>query len=384
MRILQVHNHYRHAGGEDSVVLAEAELLRSADHQVDQYLVRNPTGALAAAGSLAFSAWNPWAARDVRSFAERHRPDVAHVHNTWYSLSPSILRALKDGGLPLVMTLHNYRLVCANALLFRSGRPCQDCVGTHPWHGVRHKCYRGSTLASAAAATTIALGQARHTWDRDVDLFLALSEFAKRQFVAGGMPPSKIRVKPNFVSDPGPRSRPPSDSRTLLYVGRLSPEKGVDLIIDAWEALDATNLELHIVGDGPSRPHLAAREVAGVRLLGALPNNEVARLMSAARALLFPSIWYEGQPMVILEAFASGLPVLGSDLGGTAELLAPLGNRWLVRQPADHEVWSSAVFGLLDDDEVDATGRLVRELYETRFTPDAGLSHLEETYRSLV
>jgi glycosyltransferase involved in cell wall biosynthesis len=383
MKVLQIHNRYRQAGGEDVVVRAEADLLRSAGHRVVQYQGENPSGSLGAAGALALSAWNPWTARAVRSLAEEHRPDLAHVHNTWYALSPSILHALKQTQLPLVMTLHNYRLVCSNALLFRSGRPCEDCVGTHPWHGVRHRCYRGSVLASAAAAAAIAVNQARHTWERDVDLFLALSEFAKQRFVTGGIPESKIRIKPNFVSDPGPRSHPPSASRTVLYVGRLSPEKGADLLFDAWEAIDNTNFELLIVGEGPLRPQLVRRRLAGVRLLGSLPPREVARRILKARALIFPSTWYEGQPMVILEALASGLPVLGSDLGGTAELLRPLGSRWLVR-PDDSGAWSSALLRLQDDEAIDVAGRQARELYEARFTPSTGLSQLEETYRSLL
>jgi glycosyltransferase involved in cell wall biosynthesis len=384
VKVLQVHNHYRQAGGEDAVVSAEAALLRSAGHEVFEYEVDNPHGSLTAARTLALSAWNPWAARDVRVFAGIHRPDVAHVHNTWYALSPSVIHALKEAGLPVVMTLHNYRLMCTNGLLFRDGHPCRDCVGTNPWHGVLHRCYRGSAVASAAAATTIAINQARGTWARDVDLLLVLSEFAKSQFVAGGIPNSKLRVKPNFVDDPGPRARPPSESGTLLYVGRLSPEKGVDRLIEMSGALNRAGLKLLIVGDGPMQRALAAGETEVVRLLGPLPADDVARLMVEARALLFPSIWYEGQPVVILQAFAAGLPVLGSDLGGIAELLAPLGREWLVESPLRAESWDMAIAGLLDDDRVDKAGRVARETFEARFHPDAALSLLEVTYRSII
>jgi hypothetical protein len=163
LRVLQVHTHYREEGGEDSVVRAEAELLRSAGHDVVVHQARNPSGALATGASLAMSPWNPLAAREVRRLAERVRPDVAHVHNTWYALSPSVLAALSAAAVPVVMTLHNYRLLCANAQLFRDGRPCEDCVGSHPWHGVRHRCYRGSALASAPAAATIAFNGRRQT-----------------------------------------------------------------------------------------------------------------------------------------------------------------------------------------------------------------------------
>jgi len=384
LRILQVHTRYLQAGGEDVVVQSEADLLRSAGHHVEQHLVRNPPGVLRATGSLTLSAWNPWSARELRKRAQEEMPDLAHVHNTWYALSPSILRGLRQAGVPVVMTLHNYRLICANALLFRDGGPCRDCVGTHPWHGVRHRCYRGSAIVSTAAAATIALNQARHTWEREVDLFLALSEFAKHQYVAGGIPESKIRVKANFVVDSGQRETLPSESKVFLYVGRISREKGVDVALDAWKAIDDyQGFEFHIVGDGPLRSELAGRNVPNVRFLGSLPHEDVAAKLADARALLLPSIWYEGQPMVVLEALASGLPVLGSDLGGITELLGALGAGWLVT-PSDHGAWSSAILRLRDDDMVDTAGRSARALYESRFTPETGLSELEEIYQRLA
>jgi glycosyltransferase involved in cell wall biosynthesis len=383
MKILQIHNRYRQAGGEDTVVDSEADLLRSAGHQVLRYFGENPSTALDAWGSLAISAWNPWKAREVGALVDDYRPDVAHVHNTWYALSPSVLRAVSRRDVPVVMTLHNYRLICSNALLFRDGRPCGDCVGGHPWPGVRHRCYRDSAMASTAAATAISFNRVRNTWNRDVDLFLALSKFARDMFVAGGIPSSRMRVKSNFVVDPGPRPRPPSVSRTLLYVGRLSPEKGIERLLDAWEASPGTGLELVLVGEGPLRRELERRNLTGVRLVGQLPHDQVVRELSTARALLFPSIWYEGQPMVVLEALASGLPVMGSDLGGTAELLEPLGREWLV-PPDDLEAWAAAILRLADDQSVDRAGRLGRDAYEKRFTPDVGLTGLEETYSSLI
>jgi glycosyltransferase involved in cell wall biosynthesis len=205
------------------------------------------------------SAWNPLAARDLRKLAERVRPDIAHVHNTWYALSPSVLSALTAAAVPVVMTLHNYRLLCANGYLFRDGHACEDCVGSHPWHGVRHRCYRGSLIASTPAAGTIALHRALGTWSRHVRLFLALSEFARTRFIRGGLPADKVHVKPNFVSDPGPRPSPPSQSRSVLYVGRLETDKGVQTVLDAWDAWDAPEFELVLVGDGILGPALRRR-----------------------------------------------------------------------------------------------------------------------------
>lgn len=348
-----------------------------------QHLADNPTGSLGAMRSLAFAPWNPWAAREMRAVAGEIRPDLAHVHNTWYELSPAVFRSLRQAQIPAVMTLHNYRLLCANAKLFRDGGPCRDCVGTNPWHGVRHRCYRNSLPASAAASSTIALNRALGTWHRDVDLFLALSEFARRQFLQGGLPASKIRVKSNFVADPGLRSNTPSQSPVVVYLGRLSPEKGIHQLLNAWESADVGDLELHLIGDGPLRRHVEERASSGVRVLGRLAHDEVLRRLSTARTLVFPSTWYEGQPMVIIEALASGLPVLGARLGAIPELIEPLGTQWLV--PHDQPgAWAQALSGLREDREVDETGRVARSEYEERFTPAVALAELEECYRLVI
>lgn len=379
MVILQVHVHYREPGGEDTVVRAEAELLRSAGHTVIEHRAANSASATGAALQLALSSWNPFAAREVTEVLRRHRPELVHVHNTWYALSPSVLRAAGSAGVPVVMTLHNYRLVCANALLYRDGRPCEDCVGRLPWPGVVHRCYRGSLAASTAVGVHIGVHRARGTWEREVDLFLALNEFGKGRFVAAGLPPERILVKPNFVEDPGARRSSPSASSRVLFVGRLSEEKGILSLLGDWERAHrrAPHLELVVVGDGPLRSRMEGREMPGVTLAGRLPAAEVARLMRTSRALAFPSRWYEGQPMVVLEALAAGLPVLGSDLGGIAEAVGALGADWLV--PPDRS-WEEPLAGLADDRRVDRAGLRARALYEEHYTPARALRHLEDAY----
>lgn len=361
------------------MVAAEADLLGSGGHEVVQYQVENPGGGAGAAGALALAAWNPAARRRLAAVAEEVRPDVAHVHNTWFSLSPAVVRALKQTGTPVVMTLHNFRLVCANALLFRQGQPCQLCVGSNPWHGVRHRCYRDSFTASAVAATTIAINRTSGTWTRNVDLFVALSEFAADRFIAGGLPADRIVVKPNFVDDPGVRPHPPSDSGVVLFVGRLYEAKGVLELIDAWAAAAPKDLELVIVGDGPLRPMLEQRPMRSVRLAGSLDRGAVLDLMLRARALAFPSRLYEGQPMAILEALAAGLPVLVSDHSGMAPTLAELPPGTLIDndQPG---AWQRAIAALADDAAVDAAGRASRRLYQTTFTPELALAQLEGAY----
>jgi glycosyltransferase involved in cell wall biosynthesis len=380
LRILQVHTRYREQGGEDAVVAAEGELLAAAGHEVFLHAAQNPSGAVRTGASLAMSAWNLLAARELRGIAEQLRPDIAHVHNTWYALSPSVLSALTAADVPVVMTLHNYRLLCANASLFRDGHVCEDCVGSHPWHGVRHRCYRGSLAASAPAATTIALNRTLGTWNRHVRLFLTLNDFARTRFIRGGLPAHKLLVKPNFVSDPGGRLHPPSQSRTILYVGRLSTEKGIEPLLDAWDAGDFSGFELVLVGDGPLRSALEQRPRPGVRLTGSLSHEGVLDCMLRSRALVFPSVLYEGQPMVVLEALACGLPVLASGLGGNAELLR---EDWLV-SAGERVAWSAALRRLEDDEWVNQAGVDARQLYERRFDHQTARRLLEEAYRTAL
>jgi glycosyltransferase involved in cell wall biosynthesis len=383
VKVLQVHTRYREQGGEDSVVRAEGDLLAGAGHVVVRHIARNPFTPVRTAGSLAMSAWNPLAAREIRRVAERVRPDVAHVHNTWYALSPSVLAALAAADVPVVMTLHNYRLLCANANLFRDGRVCEDCVGSHPWHGVRHRCYRGSLAASTPAAANIALHRALGTWNRHVRLFLALTEFARTRFIHGGIPAHKIQVKPNFVRDPGPRPSPPSRSRTVLFVGRLESEKGVETLVDAWDAWGPSGYELVLIGDGELRPALQRRARPGIRLTGSLPREAVLAWMLRSRALVFPSMLYEGQPIAVLEAAGCGLPVLASRLGGNVELLRGWGEDWLIA-PGQPAAWTEALRRLEEDDRVDRAGVDARRLYERGFTEQTARRLLEDAYRTAL
>lgn len=386
MRVLQVHNRYRERGGEDAVVEAEAAVLRAAGHTVIEHAAVNPDGTLASARALGTSAWNRKAAAAVVAAAREGDVDVAHVHNTWFSLTAAVVAALDRAGIPVAATLHNYRLLCVNAQLFRDGGPCEDCVGSTLLHGVVHRCYRGSAAASAVAAAAIGLNRRTDTWERHVTRFLALNEFARGRFVAGGLPAGRIVVKPNFVADPGPRDLPPSTSRTVLYVGRLTEEKGVRTLLEAWALAQPSDLELLVVGDGPLRASLAADAPPGVTFTGFQPSEEVSRSMFAARALVFPSRWYEGQPVTVLEAMARGLPVLASDLGGTPELLAGQGRAWLAR-PGDTVAWAAALHRLQGDgadDRVDTGGAAGRVSYEAGFTPAAGLRGLEGVYEAIL
>ena len=266
MRILHIHNYYRLPGGEDASSDAEVAMLRRAGHDVRTIRAHNPDRTVPALTALAASPSNPAQARAMRQKVREWRPDVAHLHNTWFVLTPAIVHALHRESVPIVMTLHNYRLVCVSANLLRDGRVCTDCVGTHPWWGAMHRCYRDSLPASMLAATTIAFNRARRTWDL-VDRFVAPSGFVRDLFIEAGFRHDRLVVKPNVANDPGPRPRKPSASRTVLFAGRLSREKGVGTLLDAWFRA-SLDLELVVAGDGPLRVELERAAPPGVRFEG--------------------------------------------------------------------------------------------------------------------
>lgn len=382
MRVLQVHESYQQPGGEDRVVAAEAALLRARGHEVAAHTVHNDEvdvlGRLALAGK---TVWNRSAYRAVRRAVREHRTEVMHVHNTLPLLSPAVYHAAWAEGVSVVQTLHNYRLLCPAATLYRDGGVCEDCVGKPlAWPAVVHGCYRGSRAASGAVATMVATHRLLGTWSRRIDVFIALTEFARSRFVHGGLDEARLAVKPNFVDVPAPEARRPGGY--ALFVGRLAPEKGLAVLLDAWRRI-GERLPLRIVGDGPlaSEAERATRELPGVRWLGARSREEVLDAMRDAELLVFPSTWYEGFPVTLAEAFASGLPVLASELGSLAELVEN-GRTGLTFPPGDAEALADRVVWTLDHPRaVDAMRHAARETYERRYSPDANYRQLVAIYR---
>jgi glycosyltransferase involved in cell wall biosynthesis len=376
VKILQIHNRYRRAGGEDAVVQAEGDLLRDAGYDVLTYGDENPPDWRRAAARLMRAPWNARAAEAVVKAAAEFRPDVVHVHNTWFSLSPSVIAGLNQAGYPVVMTLHNYRLICANASLFRDGRPCETCIGSHPWHGVIHRCYNESALTSIPAAATISYNRRQETWSRDVSLFFVLTSFGRDRFVAGGLPAERLRVKPHFVPDPGLRTRPPSESRSILYAGRLVREKGLHTLLEAF-ADAPEKYRLLVAGDGSDLADLQRRAGDRVHFLGMLNPHEVRALMLDARALVFPSLTYETFGLVLIEAMAAGLPVVASDLGGSPDIVGQAAG--IMASPGDVDSWRDAL-RRLDGPTVDALGVAARTRWAKLFSPQAALPALVDGY----
>lgn len=327
MKVLIVHNEYQNRGGEDCVVDAESRLLSNAGHLVIGYRRSNheiePRSPIAQAGLAASTIWSRHSRRALGDRIARERPDVAHFHNTFPLISPSAYAACRDAGIPVVQTLHNYRLLCARADLLRAGQPCQDCLGRwSSWPGVVHACYRDSRATTSVVAAMLAVHRTLGTWQKNVDAYIALSEFARRKFVEGGLPEDRILVKGNFVDpDPGLREKA---GEYAIYVGRLAREKGLRQLLEAWKS-SATSVPLRIVGDGPLLEQLELDRqnlnLQNVEFAGRLDHEPTLDAIKRARFLVLPSQCYEAFPLVIAEAYACGVPVIAANHGAMAEIV---------------------------------------------------------------
>lgn len=382
MRILQVHNRHRVPGGEDVAAEGERRLLEGAGHEVLTFATDNPSAVAASAATFAAAPWNPRAARRVADAVRRGRPDVVHVHNTWFTPTTAVFAAVAATGVPVVATFHNARAVCANAVLVRDGRPCQDCVGTHPWRAVPHRCYRGSLALSAVAAAAVALPRRTGAW-RHLARVIVLDPGARALAEAAGVPADRLVVVPNAVPEAPARAAPPSSSDRVLCVGRLSTEKGVDVLLQAWERAAPPGLRLVLYGDGPLAGRLAGRERDGVVWAGQRPRGEVVAALGAARALAFPSLSAEPGPLAALEAAAAGLPMVVSDAVPMAAAVTGAGAGWAARA-ADAGSLAAALGHLLHPDEVDRAGRAAQGLWRHRHHPEVVVRALVAVYREAV
>jgi glycosyltransferase involved in cell wall biosynthesis len=385
MKILAVHNRYQQPGGEDEVFLAETTLLESYGHRVVRYSTHNDRVAdmnrLALAGN---TLWNTSAYQELRALIRRERPHAAHFHNTFPLVSPAGYYAARAEGVPVVQTLHNYRLLCPNGLFFRDGRACEDCMGkVVTWPGIVHKCYRGSRAASGLVTAMLTVHRALRTWTEMVDVYVALTEFAQSKFIEGGLPAGKIVVKPNFVyPDPG---RGQGGGGYALFVGRLAPEKGTRTMLAAWDRLE-TRVPLKIVGDGPLKDQVVevATRRSGVEWLGHRQVADVHALMRNADMLVFPSEWYETFGRVAAEAFAAGTPVIAANTGAAAELVEH-GRTGLKFRPGDPEDLVTQVeWALSHSAELRSMREEVRAEFEAKYTAERNYRALMEIYEAAL
>jgi len=359
-------------------------MLEHSGHQVVTFCRSNwDVDSYKGLGRLSLAKRTIWASdtrRELLRLLRQEKPDVVHVHNTFVMISPSIYSACSEANVPVVQTLHNYRLLCPAATFFREGKVCEECLRSL-WHGVGHACYHDSYSATGVVALMLSTHRLRKTWEREIACFVALSQFARSKFVEGGFPGNKIIVKPNFVyPDPGKRT---TDGDYALFVGRLSPEKRVGTVLRAWKAL-RISIPLRIIGDGPEREELEAQVardgLTDVRFEGMLPHDQALAAINNARFMIIPSEWYETFCMAIAESFACSTPVICSRMGVMQELVAD-GRTGMHFTPSDADDLAKKVeWAWNHPAEMRAMGRQARAEYEAKYTAEKNYPILMNIY----
>ena len=387
LKIIAVHNRYQERGGEDEVFEAEAQLL--SDRGCTVKTVTEPASdprTWKQKYDVALNCiWSKPAHEKFLNLLREERPDVVHIHNFFPGISPSVYYACREADVPVVQTIHNYRIICPSATLYRDGHICEECMEHGPWRGVRYGCYRDSRLGTAAIALMIQTHRKRETWTEMVDCYVTLTEFARRKMITGGLPAGKITVKPNFLlSDPGRRT---TRGEYALFVGRLADLKGIPTLLAAWQQL-AEAVPLVIAGDGPFRvemeSEIARRGLTHVLYRGRLSRQETLDAMKNARFLVFPSGWYEGFPMTIVEAFACGLPVICSRLGSMQEIVTD-GLTGVHFNSGDADDLAAKVnWAWKHAEETDAMGTAARREFEARYTAARNYEMLTEIYEKVM
>lgn len=385
MRIAVLHNFYRETGGEDTVFHSEVALLQSKNHEVLTYTVSNERlDGLSRWQQARTTIWNAETYRDLLQWFKENKPDVAHFHNIWYVLSPAAYQAAHDAGIPVVQTLHNYRLICSGGQLLRNGKPCELCVGKRlPIYGVFYGCYRNSRFATLVRALQVLRQRRAGHWQRAIQVFIVLTEFAKKKFIQGGLPPDKLVVKPNFVApDPGEGSH---QEDYALFVGRLSEEKGVRILLEAWKRLPP-EYRLMIAGDGPLSELVreTAAQYPNVIWLGRQSRSEVIQLMKDARVLVFPSICYEGLSMTLIESFATGLPVIASNLGSMSAVVEHQKTGWLFTPGDPQSLCDSVREAFCDHQWLHEIGANARQTYLQHYTAERNYEMLMNIYQQAI
>lgn len=377
-RVLIVHDYYQQKGGEDSVVESEAGLLASNGHAVERFTRHNDEIRTMPHVTVALeTCWSGKSAQCVESVIDAFKPDVIHAHNTFPLISPSIYWAAGRASIPVVQTLHNFRLLCPQAMFLRQGRVCEDCLGHVPWRGALHACYRDSRAQSAVVAGMLTLHRALGTYRTKVSRFIALNEFCRRKFVEGGLPADRIVVKPNFVDFPMPQ---PVHRDGFLFVGRLSAEKGLTVLVSALQQLSGA--VVRVAGVGPESARLEG--IPGIRALGSLAGDAVRAEMSGAIALLLPSVWYENFPLTVIEAFGCGLPVIASRIGALADLVEEGVTGLQFETGNAQDLAAKMRWAQAHPEQMTAMGRNARALYEGRFTPERNYQQLTAIYRDVI
>ncbi|QBG49275.1 glycosyltransferase family 1 protein [Verrucomicrobia bacterium S94] len=390
MRILMVHNYYQQRGGEDVSMESEVALLKEHGHSVELYSMHNDSIGRIGRFRIAFrTIWSVTSYREIKRIISEQQIEVMHVQNFFPLISPSVYFAAKKCGVPVVQSVRNYRLFCLNAFFHREGKICELCFNkTFAWPGIKYACYRDSKLASfVVASMQFTHHHILRSFSKKVDYFIALSAFVKTKLLEAGIPQERIIVKPNFVNpDPG---RGDADKKRFVFVGRLSPEKGVNTLLEAWETLSAQGqlqgYELVIIGDGPDRQALEMKvDLKSIKFMGRLDAEETLNIIGESKCLIFPSEWYETFGRVAIEAYGKGVPVIASRIGAIEELIQDGKTGLLFEAGNVQSLGEKLVFALENPREMEAMGRAARLLFEAKYSAGANYHQLVGIYKKAM
>lgn len=391
MKILQIHNKYKLLGGEDTVLKLEKDLLIENGHQVNTFQITNEkieTPSFLSKIKLGLNTiWSRQSYKRIIRELKVQKPDIIHIHNTFPLLSPSIYWAIKKQNIPVVLTLHNYRLVCANALLLKDNLPCEKCVGEIGTKALFYKCYRNSLTATLPLFLMNLFHKIIGTYRNKIDAFITLTEFSKSIFIKGGIPPNKVFVKPNFITLDNNIIIKPSDRKDIVFVGRVSEEKGVDLLLKAWEQIKAyDNNNLIIIGDGPEKEKLEKQyNLQNVKWLGWQDRNNVLKIVSHSKYFIMTSKCYEGFPMVILEAMSKSVPVIVPNHAGFPEIVKEVYSGFLFT-PNDVQSIKSTIEKAIElsDKKYEKLCHNSRVKFDEFYSSDINYKMLLEIYRKAI
>lgn len=386
MRILQIHNSYKQAGGEDTVVEEEARLLKAKGHEVHQLIKSNDQiGSLKSKIDLLFSThYNHTASREIRQVIKDIKPEIVHVHNFFPLFSPAIFTTIQELGLPSILTLHNYRIIHPNGLLLHKGKIDERGLRGSVYGCVKDRVYRNSFFQTAVVAHMIDYHRRKGTWQNKVTGFITLSNFAKEKYVEWGLPEFKICVKPNFVTEDLSKEPIPADLRTdFIYIGRISEEKGISQLINYWQHHQSQTL--HIIGVGPLYDDLRKQSKQDSNIIwhGKRTRPEVVAQLRKVKALIFPSLCYENFPMTILEAFANGIPVLTNNIGSHATIVEDQKNGLHFDLNSSKTV-SIAIESAVSERRNEQMSHLAYDSFKKKYSADKNYEEIMSVYNSAL
>lgn len=388
MKILIAHNRYQESGGEDAVFETEAALLKDFGEDVRLYERSNKElETLSVFEKLRYLCSLGWARRsynDMKRLIREFRPDVVHFHNIFFMISPAAYLACKEENVPVVQSQHNFRLLCSNALFFRDGQICEECTERSLWRGVVHGCYKKSRFMTAVLVKMLQDHWKKDTWRTMVDCYITATEFSRQKYIRAGIPKDRIVVKSNFLY-PDPKGKN-HDGGYALYVGRLSTEKGVDVLLKAWQTIK--DVPLKIAGQGPLGDELKdlAREQGSdnVEFLGYVSQSQYEDCMRGAKFLIVPSVCYENFPRIVVESYAYGLPVVAGRLGGMPEFVVDRRTGLLFNAGDANDLRNKVRWLLENPGELDGLRRWARTEYEQKYAARQSYQKLIEIYRKVI